>query len=231
MNINYEIILSEALNHTYPGAKIGILALELSSLIETSPAMDRKTEEVILDLREKYPESAELKINNVIEAYTLFYKKFKKTYHLIPQLESVIFNNKMIKMGNPLLKVVFTAELKNMLLTAVHDLDSIQFPVTIAIASGEEKYPLLNGSEVFAKNGDMFMSDQSGVISSIIYGPDLRTRVTPQTSNALIVVYAPSGVGAERVEKHFDDIISMMGLISEKPVLRFRKIIPENNPG
>jgi DNA/RNA-binding domain of Phe-tRNA-synthetase-like protein len=231
MNINYEFIVSEALNHTYPGAKIGILALELSSLIESSSAMDRKTEEVILDLREKYPEPAALKIIKVIQAYTLFYKKFKKTYHLIPQLESVIFKNKTIKMGNPLLQVVFTAELKNMLLTAVHDLDSIQFPVTIGIASGEEKYPLLNGSEALAKNSDMFMTDQSGVISTIIYGPDLRTRVTPQTSNALIVVYAPNGVGEERVERHFEDIVSQMGLISEKPVLMFRKIIPENNPG
>lgn len=230
MKTNYEITMSDAINHAYPGARIGILALELLSLKETSQAMDRMTEEVILDLKEKYPEPAELKKNELIEAYALYYKKYKKTYHLIPQLESVIFNNKKIQIGIPLLQAVFTAELKNMLLTAVHDLNTIQFPISMNLASGKERYLSLNGSEVQTKNGDMFMSDLSGVISSIIYGPDQRTKISPLTSNVMIVVYAPDGIGRNKVENHLEDLLAMMGLISVIPKVLFRKILPENTP-
>ena len=119
MNSKYDVIISDSVNHNYPGAKIGILALGVSTWKESSQEMTKITEEVILNLKETYLEPGMLKTNKVIEAYTMYYKKFKKTYHVIPQLESVIFNDKKIKMGNPLLHAVFTAELKNMLLTAV----------------------------------------------------------------------------------------------------------------
>jgi DNA/RNA-binding domain of Phe-tRNA-synthetase-like protein len=228
MNSNYEMNDSDLIIRALPGARIGVMALELLPWKESSLEMNGITEEVILSLKEKYPEPISLKKNEVIEAYSMYYKRFKKTYHLIPQLESVIFHDKKINSPISLLQAVFTTELKNMLLTAVHDLDAIQFPITIGLASGEEKYQLLNGSETFTKSGDMYMSDQSGVISSIIYGPDLRTKVTRKTSNVLIVVYTPDGIGAERVECHFEDILSMMDLISEDPKLRGKRIFPEN---
>jgi len=221
-------MISDSIQQIYPGARVGVLALELSPRKDSLFTMNERMKEFILALKAKYPEPITLKKNEVIEAYTTYYKKFKKTYHLIPQLESVIFHEKKINSPIPLLQAVFTAELKNMLLTAVHDLDTIQFPITIGLASGEEHYQLLNGSETFTKFGDMYMSDRSGVISSIIHGPDLRTKVTLKTSNALIVVYAPDGIGEERVGRHFEDIISMIELISENPKLTFRRILPEN---
>jgi len=42
----------------------------------------------------------------------------------------------------------------------------------------------------------MFIADGQGVISSIVYGPDRRTRITLATRNAVFTVYAPAGIGA-----------------------------------
>lgn len=50
------------------------------------------------------------------------------------------------------------------------------------------------------------ISDQEGVISSIIYGPDERTQITPGTRNVLFTVYAPAGVDREVVKHHLQDI-------------------------
>lgn len=63
----------------------------------------------------------------------------------------------------------------------------------------------LNGDEQTAKAGDMLMADRRGVISSIVHGPDQRTRMTPATRDVLFTVYAPPGVGAEPVAAHLGD--------------------------
>jgi DNA/RNA-binding domain of Phe-tRNA-synthetase-like protein len=111
-------------------------------------------------------------------------------------------------------EAMFMAEVKNMLLTAGHDLDQLQLPVTLNAASGNEQYTLLRGQEQTLKSGDMFMADQVGVISSIIYGPDQRTQINPATRNVLFAVYAPAGIGPEAVQAHLQDIRDYVLVVS-----------------
>jgi DNA/RNA-binding domain of Phe-tRNA-synthetase-like protein len=60
----------------------------------------------------------------------------------------------------------------------------------------------------------MYMADAEGVICSVIYGQDERTRLAPDTTEAMFVVYAPPGVGAERVEAHLHDIAAYARLVA-----------------
>ena len=48
--------------------------------------------------------------------------------------------------------------------------------------------------------------DQTGVISSIIYGPDQRTQITPNTRNVIFTAYAPSGIDEQTVAGHLQHI-------------------------
>jgi len=73
----------------------------------------------------------------------------------------------------------------------------------------------------------MFISDQKGVISSIIYGPDHCTRITPGISHALVAVYAPAGIGRQLIEAHFADMISLADEASLNPIIEFKKILPD----
>ena len=98
------------------------------------------------------------------------------------------------------------AEMQDLLLTAGHDLDSVQLPLVLGAATGNERYTLLRGEEQTLKPGDMAISDQSGIISSIIYGPDRRTQITPATSNVIFTVYAPSGIEEQTVLEHLQHI-------------------------
>ena len=105
-----------------------------------------------------------------------------------------------------LVEAMFMAELKNGLLTAGHDLDQLKLPVILSIASGNEHYTLLRGQDQVTKAGDMLMTYQAGVISSIVYGPDQRTQINAATKNVLFAVYAPDGVEIQAIQTHLQDI-------------------------
>ena len=98
------------------------------------------------------------------------------------------------------------AEMQDMLLTAGHDLDILHLPLTLDVATGNETYTLLRGEEQVPKPGDMMISDQDGVISSILYGPDQRTQITPNTNNVIFTVYAPPGIAEGLVTEHLQHI-------------------------
>jgi DNA/RNA-binding domain of Phe-tRNA-synthetase-like protein len=101
---------------------------------------------------------------------------------------------------------MFMAELNNLLLTAGHDLDHIQGTIRLDSASGEEIYTQLSGDSVTCKSGDMVTSDQQGVFCSVIYGQDLRTRITNDTQNVLYVVYVPPSIKTEMIELHLKNL-------------------------
>jgi hypothetical protein len=60
----------------------------------------------------------------------------------------------------------------------------------------------------------MFMYDREGVLTSVLYGLDRRTRLTPASRNVLFTVYAPSGIGEQAVRDHLQDILENVRLIS-----------------
>ena len=101
---------------------------------------------------------------------------------------------------------MFMAELKNLLLTAGHDLALVEPPVGIDVAAGSERFVRIDGEEQQLKAGDMYIADAEGVLSSVIYGPDQRTRIQSGTERVLFTVYAPPGIGADVVHQHLEDI-------------------------
>jgi DNA/RNA-binding domain of Phe-tRNA-synthetase-like protein len=150
----------------------------------------------------------------VLQVYGEYYKRFKKTYHVQLQLESIVLKGKSIPTVASLVECMFMAEVKNMLLTVGHDLDKLQLPLTLDVSKGTENYTLLRGDEQTLKAGDMFISDRSGVVSSIIYGPDQRTQITESTRNVVFTVYAPAGIRAELIVQHLQDMRDFVHVIA-----------------
>jgi DNA/RNA-binding domain of Phe-tRNA-synthetase-like protein len=156
----------------------------------------------------------------VLQAYNAYYRRFRKTYHVLLQLESVVLTGKPIPSVAALVETMFMAELKNQLLTAGHDLARVQAPVRVDVAAGSESYVRINGREQVLKRGDMYIADSSpgaswgGILSSIVYGPDHRTQITPQTEKVLFTVYAPPGIEAQAVQQHLQDVQDYLLLVS-----------------
>ncbi len=202
------LMVTEAWKTTYPGAAVGVLAMRGVSNPESHPGLDSRKRALEEEIRSRFSgqDRAAIRALGPVQAYNDYYKRFKKTYHVQLQLESVAFKGKSIPRVASLIEAMFMAELKNLLLTAGHDLDSVQGPVTLDVAADDETYTMLNGREQVLKRDDMVISDSVGVMSSVVYGPDSRTRIKPATRRALFTVYAPEGIGQEAVLGHLRDI-------------------------
>ena len=218
------LVVTENWRRQYAGASMGLLVVENAQCLGRSEALEQQRRQVEKELREAFGSKEELDASAVLAAYSQYYKQFKKTYHVRQQLESVIFKGKSIPSVTPLVEAMFMAELKNGLLTAGHDLGQVQGTLTLDAASGEETYVLINGKEQMLKVQDMFLRDDVGVLSSIIYGPDQRTRIVPETKNAVFTVYAPEGVSRKTVEQHLEDIYSYVRLAAPQALRREQKV-------
>jgi DNA/RNA-binding domain of Phe-tRNA-synthetase-like protein len=219
--------VSDQFRQLYPGAAAGFLVMGGVVNPATHPALDQLRTQTQQELRERYAgkdRSALLSLPHV-QANAAYYRRFDKTYHVILQLESVALKAKPIPRVSTLIEAMFIAELKNQLLTAGHDLAAVRPPVTVGVALGSERYTTLNGRDQVLKAGDMFMADCEGVISNVLYGPDRRTRITPETSAVLFAVYAPAGVGETAVREHLEDIRAGVLLIA--PEARTEALVVE----
>ncbi|MBN2115252.1 MAG: hypothetical protein JW730_01690 [Anaerolineales bacterium] len=200
--------LTPAWKSTYPEAHAGVLVMRAVS----NPAHHAALESQKLALEERLrlqfagQDRAAIASHPVLHAYSEYYRQFKKTYHIQLQLESIVSKGKSIPSVAALVEAMFMAEMQDMLLTAGHDLDMVQLPLTLNVAAGTEQYTLLRGEEQVLKPGDMMISDQKGVISSIVYGPDQRTQITPATRNVIFTVYAPPGIDERTVAEHLQHI-------------------------
>lgn len=218
-------IVSAAWRQAYPGACAGVLAMRDLANPRDHPALTARRALVEQELRERYAslDRPVLAALPILRAYGAYYRRFKKTYHVQLQLESIT-QGKPIPSISALVTAMFMAELKNQLLTAGHDLDAVQAPVTLDVATGHEMYILLNGQEETAKSGDMLMRDGLGVISTVIYGPDRRTRLQAETRRALFTVYAPLGVGVEAVARHLEDLRDNVHLFSPSAAVELMEV-------
>jgi DNA/RNA-binding domain of Phe-tRNA-synthetase-like protein len=213
--------------NSYPGAAAGVLIMRGVANPTHHPGLDQRISAWEANLREKFSgyDRATLRALPVLQAYTAYYRRFRKTYHVELQLESVL-KGRAIPRSPGLVAAMVAAELKNLLLTAGHDLGVIEAPVTVDVAIGATRYMLLDGREEELKAGDMMMTDGHGVISSVLFGPDHRTRITPDTHDVFFAVYAPPGIGELLVRRHLEDLRDAVLLIVPNASLEALEVYP-----
>ena len=200
--------VSETWQAAFPQAHVGVLVMRDVVNPARHAALDREKEALENELRSRFAGQTRGDLDQVpvLQAYAAYYKRFKKTYHVQLQLESIVFKGKSIPSVAALVEAMFMAEVKNMLLTAGHDLDALQLPVRLDVSRGDEIYTVMRGKPQLLKPGDMLIADRAGIISSILYGPDQRTQIQPATHNVMFTVYAPDGISEQAVLEHLHDI-------------------------
>jgi len=200
--------ISEAWKASYPEASVGILVMHNVANPAQHIELNKHKQELERELRRRFSgaTTAGLAALPPVPFYNAHYKRYKKTYPVLQQLVSITLKGKPIPQIAALVEAMFMAETKNLLLTAGHDFEAVVEPVTLDVSRGDEYYIRLNEQEQRLKPGDMIMTDSQGVISSVIYGPDYRTRIMPDTRHVLFVVYAPKGIKEEALHLHLDDI-------------------------
>jgi DNA/RNA-binding domain of Phe-tRNA-synthetase-like protein len=218
--------VSDAWRSTFAEAYAGVLVMRGVANPAQHAALEQRKAALEEQLRSQYSGQDRAAVANhpILQAYTAYYRRFKKTYHVQLQLESIAFKGKSIPSVAALVEAMFIAEVKNMLLTAGHDLDAVQLPITLDVSKGDERYTLLRGQKQVLKAGDMMMVDGAGVISSILYGPDQRTQIRASTQNVVFAVYAPPGIDQQAVRRHLQDIQQNVTLVASEARVAMLKV-------
>lgn len=208
--------ISERWKKTYPGSTVGVLVLRgINNRQRPSYFLEAK-HELETRLRARYAgyDREKLKTDPVFSVYGDYYANFRKTYHLLLQLETVAFDRKPISGPSPLVEAMFMAELDNKLLTAGHDLQYVQGELQADLANNREDYTGLGNRQRSTKPKDMLIRDEEGILSSVIYGPDHRTRIRKGTTAAVFTVYCPKGISADYLREHLRDIERYVSLLT-----------------
>lgn len=210
-NLEYSMHSISATNDwrvTHPGAVIGLLELSGVDNSQPSPELDARKRETESLLRGRYAgfTRADFLSLPTMAAYTKYYKRFTKTYHVLLQLESLVLKGKNLPDVSPLVDSNFIAEVDTLVLTAGHDVAKLVPPVVMDIARPGDVMTRMNGAPKEIDPGDMVMRDATGVVCSILYGQDNVSPITPSTTHALYVAYAPAGVSSEVVESHLKKV-------------------------
>jgi len=216
MEPNEVLVAADAWKSAFPGAVVGALAMSGVMNPERSTALEAQKRELEESLRTR---AAQLGGDGIgsepgVRAYVEYYRGHGKTFHVKAQWESVALKGKQLPSRAALVEAMFMAELANLVLTAGHDLTAVALPVRVDVTGEGDSYELMNGTERSLGPGDMMMVDGKGIISSVLHGPDRRTRITPKTRAVLFAAYAPVGVGEDAVRAHLESIRANVLLVA-----------------
>jgi len=215
-----KLIREEAWSQAYPDACIGILLMRNAANVAHNEALDARRQTLEERLRKDYGQldRAGLRALPTISAYRTYYKRFRKTYHVELQVESIVHKGRSIPSVSGLVQAMFMAELENQMLTAGHDADGLVMPVRVAVAHGDEQYVTMGGRNQTLKPGDMYIADGESIMSSVLYGPDQRTQIQDATRRVLYTVYGPPGIAAAAVERHLGCIREYVQVLAPEAV-------------
>ncbi len=222
-----QISASQDWHTVYSGATIGLLELSGVDNSSISQQLDKQKREIETRLKERYQgyTRQDFLALPVMSAYDQYYKQFKKTYHVLLQVESIVLKDKSLPAISPLVDVNFMAEVETLILTAGHDVKNLQEPVSIDVSQEGDRIMQMNGVLKAIRPGDMIMRDAGGISCSIIYGQDNRSPITPATTHALYVSYAPPNVPAESVNDHFEKIKTYVKLFCPDFVVEQQQLL------
>ena len=202
------ITISPAAKTLFPHLSVGTLLIKNITNSYFGNMMYDVSRTLESDLRTQYGMLTRKELNGteVLSGYYSYYRKFSKTYHVLLQLESVIFKGKQVPSISPIVQSMFMGELKNHFLSSVHDYSFVEGPLHLDLSNGEELFTFFNGEKKTLKKDDLYIRDKRDIVLAMLYGMDERTKVTGRTREAFYTVYVPFEIEEKKVISHLEDM-------------------------
>ena len=131
--------------------------------------------------------------------YNRYFKKYKKTYPVLQQLESWLLKGRPFPSGNPINEITFLAELKTRMLLGTHDIDAFIGEAELFCPDAKLEYTGIRGETVHCYPGDVTGRDDGGIILSMIAGADDRTCLHPDSRHISFLFFGAPGVTKEEI--------------------------------
>ena len=146
--------------------------------------------------------------------YFRFFRKFKKTYPVMMQFESVLLKGRPFPSFNPVAEVPFLMELTTQVLSGAHDADRISGPVTLYCAAEKEEFPGMRGVPFHTYPGDFCGRDVQGIIFSLIAGADARTCARCDTRHVIYPLFGTPGLDPAVIHHAMDVLVRYVRVLS-----------------
>lgn len=150
-------------------------------------------------LREKYADYDRKAVFGE-NPYFRFFKKFKKTYPVMQQFESVMFKGRPFPEDDPVMGVPFLLELTTFVLSGTHDLDRMDGPLTIFTPDAKLPFPGMRGDSTHTYPNDICGRDGTDIIFSMIAGADERTCIHPDSRHVFYPVFGTPATPTATIE-------------------------------
>lgn len=218
--------ISDTVKELYPQIKFGIMVVQKNDDSENREDFKYVEQTELSKLKEQ---NKDYERKNFVKTepacyYRKYYKKFNKTYPVLLQMESLLFKNSKIPDAGPFIEPMFLAEVKNLILTAGHDFEKIKFPLQIDAANGGEVFTGISNFNQTLVKDDLFLSDNKGVLSSIMNGPDYHTRISSNTKKVMYFVYGMEGLEEYQIMQHMKQIENYIKIYSPSSETTFMKL-------
>ena len=136
--------------------------------------------------------------------YFRFFRKFKKTYPVMMQLESFLLKGRPFPIDNSVTAIPFLAEFETQSLSGTHDVDFVRGAVRLFAGTEKAPFPGMRGEEVHTYPGDFCARDDDGIIFSMIAGADARTCAKPGSRHVFYPVFGVAGQPAGEIAAVLD---------------------------
>ena len=146
--------------------------------------------------------------------YFRFFKKFKKTYPVMMQFESVLFKGRSFPDFNPVAEVPFLMEIVTHVLSGAHDADQISGTVHLYSATDKEDFPGLRGQLFHTYPGDFCGRDENGIIFSLVAGADDRTCARTDSSHVIYPLFGTPNLPVSVLENAMDVLVRYVKVLA-----------------
>ena len=215
-----EITFSENLKERHKNIHLATLVVRDAQNKEFDEKLDKEKRVIEQYIMENFKEPDNIKR---IRQYSDFYFEFNETFPVKYQLKSIL-EGKQIPSSSCLVEAMFMTELKHCCLLAGHDLDAIQGDLILDIAQGGEIYTKINDEDQEIKKDDIVLRDGLGIIASVLYGPDNRTKIIPISKNIIYMAYFPFTVTRNEIITIMSDLAKYLR-ICEGPHAKIERMI------
>jgi len=202
------IELTQAFRDAYPGGIFGALVARGCPNRPRAAAIGSDQRIVETRLRERFPGST-IDVDPTAIAYASHFRRFGVRYPVVHQAKTIIAG-RPIQSTSALAEVMFTAELDSLVLTSGHDLLALRDSLMVDVAGAEDTYTRISGKEQVPRLGDMVVRDTQGIIASVVYGPDFRTRLQDDSGAALFGAWCPIRIPAKVIEAHLATLADLL---------------------
>jgi len=185
--------------------RVGLLTIEGVSVREREPGLDAEVDRVGASLRERYGGGRSAEVPGAADARTLYKALGIDPTKTRPSNEALLrraLKGESLYRINTLVDALNLVSLREQMPFGLYDLARVEPPITLRRGAPGESYEGIRKGPVNVE-GRPVLVDAEGPFGNPT-SDSLRTSITLETRDALVVAYAPAGFSIPRLEAVLD---------------------------